>query len=150
MKSNTVVLDLVCGMEVNSDDISLNYQGKNYAFCSNQCLERFQSNPHLFIGYPGSEAPKHAGKEVLKKRTLKLTGTLPQEIADKVIDCIESMMGIHHVEINGDCVDITYDLLQATESQIEAAIAETAPCSAMNGRKGCDGHLFITWKKRRP
>ena len=125
MKSNTVVLDLVCGMEVNSDDISLNYQGKNYAFCSNQCLERFQSNPHLFIGYPGSEAPKHAGKEVLKKRTLKLTGTLPQEIADKVIDCIESMMGIHHVEINGDCVDITYDLLQATESQIEAAIAET-------------------------
>lgn len=124
MKSNTVVLDLVCGMEVNSDDISLDYQGKNYAFCSNQCLERFQSNPHLFIGYPGSEAPKHAGKEVLKKRTLKLTGSLPQEITDKVIDCIESMMGIHNVKINGDCVDITYDLLQATESQIEAAIAE--------------------------
>jgi YHS domain-containing protein len=124
MNSNTVVQDIVCGMEINSDDISLDYQGRHYAFCSNQCLERFQSNPHLYLGYPDSEAPKHAGMEVIKKRTLKLDEPLPQEIADKVIDYIEAMMGIQYVEIDGDCIEITYDLLQATEAQIEAAITE--------------------------
>ena len=125
MSNNTIVLkDIVCGMEVNSDDISLDYQGCHYAFCSNQCLERFQLNPHLYIGYPGSEAPKHAGVEVLKKRTLKLAEPLPQEVADQVIDYIKSMMGIHYVKINGDCIEITYDLLQATESQIEQTISE--------------------------
>lgn len=124
MSSNTTVVDLVCGMEVNSDDISVDYQGSHYAFCSEQCLERFQSNPHLYIGYPGSEAPKHAGMEVIKTRTLKLAEPLPQEITSKVIDYIESMMGIQNVEVDGDRIDITYDLLQATESQIEAAIAE--------------------------
>lgn len=125
MNSNTnVPTDVVCGMEVSSDDISLDYQGEHYVFCSNQCLERFQSNPHLYIGYPGSEAPKHAGKEVLKRRTLKLSEPVPQEIADKIIDHIEAMMGIHYVEISGDRIDITYDLLQATEAQIEAAIAD--------------------------
>lgn len=120
----TVIKDPVCGMTINSDDLSLDYQGRHYVFCSNQCLERFQSSPHLYVGYPGSEAPKHAGSEVMKKRSLKLAELLPQEIADKVIDYIESMMGIHYVEINGDRVDITYDLLQATEAQIEQTIAE--------------------------
>jgi len=109
-------------MEVNSDDICLDYQGKHYVFCSNQCLERFQSNPHLYIGYPGSEAPKHAGKEIIKTRTLKLAEPLPQEVADRVVDYLKNMMGTHYVEINEDRIDITYDFLQATESQIEAAI----------------------------
>jgi len=111
-------------MEVNSDDISVDYQGSHYAFCSDQCLERFQSNPHLYIGYPGSEAPRRAGTEVIKTRTLKLAEPLPQEIADKVIDYIEAMMGIQYVEIDDDSINITYDLLQATESQIEQTIAE--------------------------
>ena len=125
MNSHTTVFkDVVCGMHVNSDDISLDYQGIHYAFCSNQCLERFQSSPHLYIGYPGSEAPKHAGKEVLKKRKLKLAAPLSQEVADKVVEYLESMMGIQHIEINGNCIEIIYDLLQATESQIEKKIID--------------------------
>jgi len=125
MNSNiTALTDLVCYMEVTSDDICLDYQSKHYVFCSNQCLERFQSNPHLYIGYPGSEAPKHAGKEIIKTRTLKLAEPLPREVADKVIDYIESMMGTHYVEINEDRIDITYDFLQATKYQIEAAVTE--------------------------
>jgi YHS domain-containing protein len=125
MNNNTAVLkDIVCDMEVNSDDISLDYQGCHYAFCSKQCLERFQLNPHLYIGYPGSEAPKHAGIEVLKKRKLKLAEPFPQEVADQFIEYIEAMMGIHSIEINGNCITIVYDLLQATESQIEKKITD--------------------------
>jgi YHS domain-containing protein len=111
-------------MEVNSDDISLDYQGIHYVFCSSQCLERFQLNPHLYIGYPGSEAPKHAGMEVLKKRRLKLAEPFPQEVADQFIEYVEAMMGIHYIEINGNYIEITYDLLQATESQIEQVISD--------------------------
>lgn len=116
--------DVVCGMEVNSDDVSLDYQGCHYAFCSSQCLERFRSNPHLYIGYPGSEAPKHAGIEVLKKRTLKLAEPFPQDVAVQFIEYIEAMMGIHSIEINENCIIIVYDLLQATESQIEKKITD--------------------------
>lgn len=124
MNSNTILIDPVCSMEVNSEDISLDYQGSHYTFCSDQCLERFQLNPHLYIGYPGSEAPKHAGMVVLKKRRLKLAEPFPQEVADQFIEYIEAMMGIHYIEINGNYVEITYDLLQATESQIEQVISD--------------------------
>lgn len=124
MNSNTILIDPVCSMEVNSEDISLDYQGSHYNFCSDQCLERFQLNPHLYIGYPGSEAPKHAGMVVLKKRRLKLAEPFPQEVADQFIEYIEAMMGIHYIEINGNYVEITYDLLQATESQIEQVISD--------------------------
>lgn len=124
MNTNTILTDLVCGMAVNSDDISLDYLGSHYVFCSNQCLERFQLNPHLYIGYPGSEAPKHAGMKVLKKRKLKLAEPLPQEVNDLFIECLEAMMGIHYIEINANRIDITYDLLQVTESQIEETITD--------------------------
>ncbi len=124
MNSNILLTDQVCGMDVNSDDISMDYMGSHYAFCSDQCLQRFQDNPHLYIGYPGSEAPKHAGMEVIKTRTLKLAEPLPRELADKVFDYIEAMMGIQYVEVHDDCIEITYDLLQVTESQLEQTISE--------------------------
>ena len=121
---NMVLKDVVCGMEVKTDDISLEYQSRQYVFCSNQCLERFQPNPRLYIGFTGVEAPGHAGVEVLKKRTLKLSEPLPPEISDQFIECIEAMMGIHDIEINGNRITIVYDLLQATESQIEQTISD--------------------------
>jgi YHS domain-containing protein len=121
---STIQKDVVCGMNVNADAISLNYQGCHYVFCSDQCLERFLLNPHLYIGYPGNEAPKHAGVVVLKKRRLKLAEPFPQEVADQFIEYIEAMMGINTIEINGNCIEITYDLLQVTELQIEKKITE--------------------------
>lgn len=120
---NKVRKDVVCGMEVKADDISLDYQERHYVFCSNQCLERFQLNPHLYIGYPGNEAPRHTGVKVLKKRTLKLAEPLTPQVADQVVECIEAMMGIRNIEITGDRITIVYDLLQATESQIEQTIS---------------------------
>ena len=64
------------------------------------------------------------GMELIKTRTLKLAEPLPQELADKIIEYIEAMMGIQFVEVDGDRIDITYDLLQATEEQIEQTIAQ--------------------------
>ena len=125
MKTNSLVKkDVVCGMDITADDIYLDYQGIHYVFCSDQCLERFQLNPHLYVGYPGSEAPKHAGVIVLKKRKLKLAEPFPQDVCDQFIDYIEDMMGIYSIEINGNCIEISYDLLQATELQIEKKITE--------------------------
>ena len=121
----TIFKDVVCRMDVVNDDISLEYQGRHYVFCSNQCLERFQSNPHLYVGYPGIEAPAHAGVEVLKMRTLELAEPLPPAIRDRFVECIEAMMGIHDIEVDGNHITIVYDLLQATAAQIEQTIAET-------------------------
>jgi len=124
MNSNTTLTDRVCGMEINSDDIAFDYLGTHYAFCSQQCRERFQANPHLYIGFPGSEAPRQAGVEIIKTRTLKLAEPLSRDLADRVIDTLSAMMGIQHVEASDDRIEISYDLLQATEEQIEAAIEE--------------------------
>jgi len=124
MNSNTILKDLVCGMDVSTDDISMDHLGIHYAFCSDQCLQRFQDNPHLYIGFPGSEAPKHAGMEVIKSRIIKLSDPLSSEQVDKVTEYIEAMMGIQFVEVHEDCIEITYDLLQVTESQIEQTISE--------------------------
>lgn len=125
MKDKNIVLkDVVCGMEVKADDIFFDYQSRHYYFCSIQCLERFQLNPHLYIGYPGNEAPRHAGVEVLKKRTLKLAEPLTPQAVDQVVECIEAMMGIRNIEINENRITIVYDLLQATESQIEQTISD--------------------------
>lgn len=133
MNSNTTVLkDLVCGMEVKTDDICMDYQGIHYVFCSEQCLERFQANPHLYIGYPGSMAPKQEGKEVLKQRTLKLSESLPPELASRVTDHIRAMMGIKDIVFNGDQIKVTYDLLQATEEQIEQEIANSGGVIGQN------------------
>lgn len=115
--------DVVCGMEVEIYEISIEHQGRHYVFCSKQCLERFCSNPHLYIGFPGVEAPAHAGVEVLKKRTLKLAEAMPLENQDQFVECIETMMGIHEIEDNR--ITIVYDLLQATESQIEQTIVSS-------------------------
>lgn len=115
----------VCDMDVNAEDISLDYKGAYYAFCSEQCMERFQANPHLYIGYPGSKAPKQEGKEILKKRTLKLSDPLSPELAEAVIDHVRAMMGVKEIIVDGGRIKITYDLLQATEEQIESEIANS-------------------------
>jgi len=45
------VTDPVCGMEVDPRDAagSCTYQGRQYCFCNESCLERFQANPQGFL-----------------------------------------------------------------------------------------------------
>ncbi len=117
------VRDPVCDMEVDPHRLSIDYLGMHFAFCSEQCKQRFLRNPHLYIGAAGHKAPRQEGREVLKRRRLRLAEPLSPALAQRVTDSIRSMMGIRRVEVDGDRIDITYDLLEATEAQIEEAIA---------------------------
>lgn len=121
---NALVKDPVCGMEVDARQMDTVYQGIHYAFCSTQCQERFVANPHLYIGHPGHAAPKQEGREVLKWRSLKLDLPLSGEQAETLEATLMAMMGMQSVRMEGDRLDITYDLLQATEQQIEARLVE--------------------------
>lgn len=48
--------DPVCGMAVAEDgeDVSLEYEGRVYLFCSEHCLREFERHPE---DYAGREAP---------------------------------------------------------------------------------------------
>lgn len=119
-----LVKDPVCGMQVDSRQHVTEYLETHYAFCSPQCQERFLANPHLYIGLPGQKAPKQKGDEVLKQRRLHLSEILTSNRAEKLIEALQTMMGIKSVSVKGDNIVITYDLLQATAEQIELKMAE--------------------------
>ncbi|MEO8332547.1 MAG: YHS domain-containing protein [Gallionella sp.] len=119
-----LIKDVVCGMPVDADKNQLTYLGVSYSFCSKQCQERFLANPHLYIGMPGQKAPKQEGLSVIKQRRLRLAQPLTHSQAKMLSDALQAMMGIQSVSVEGDCVEITYDLLQATAEQIEEKLAE--------------------------
>lgn len=117
--------DPVCGMRVDPRELSIEYLGMHFAFCSTQCKERFLANPHLYTGRPGRRAPAQEGRAVLKHRRLKLDEPLPDDLAQRAVTGVKSLMGIRHIEIEGDTIDLRYDLLQVTEAGIESALKET-------------------------
>ena len=45
------MIDPVCGMEVTPEDAagSYQYQGQQFYFCNESCLEQFQANPEAFL-----------------------------------------------------------------------------------------------------
>ena len=116
--------DVVCGMQVDAGNNLHTYLGVSYSFCSKQCQERFQDNPHLYIGMPGQKAPKQQGLSVIKQRRLRLAQPLSPSQAKMLSDALQAMMGIQSISVEGDCVVIAYDLLQATVEQIEEKLAE--------------------------
>lgn len=118
------VKDPVCKMLVAPDQNAINYLGIDFAFCSQQCKDRFLANPHLYIGVPGEPAPKQEGQEVLKRRRLRLETALSDADAQQVTEQLLAMMGVHSVAIAADELTITYDLLQATAAQIEATLQQ--------------------------
>lgn len=121
-------IDPVCGVEVNAHQNETVYLGIHYAFCSQQCRDRFVAHPHLYVGLPGRKAPKQEGMEVLKRRRLHLDPALSSEQALLLSDALATMTGVKQVFAEGDKVEITYDLLQVTAEQIEAKIAEICLC----------------------
>jgi len=116
--------DPVCGMTVSRDSFALDYLGIHYAFCSQQCQDRFRANPHLYVGVPGEKAPKQQGVEVIKRRRFQLEQPLTDTEAASLAEALGAMMGIRHTEVSGNMVTITYDLLQATAEQIAARMGE--------------------------
>jgi len=116
--------DPVCGMRVDAEALQATHEGIKFAFCSEQCRQRFLANPHLYIGVPGEKAPRQKGAEVIKRRRFRLDGPLSGADATLLKEGLEAMMGIKEVQVVEDTVAITYDLLQATAEQIEARIGE--------------------------
>jgi len=112
-------------MMVDKDSYALEYQQREYAFCSLQCRQRFESNPHLYVGRPGHPAPAQHGHEILKKRKLKLSEPLSDQHCDLIKLELNNMMGIRAVDFESDCLFISYDLMQVTVKQIEMAIENT-------------------------
>jgi len=121
---NEKVKDPVCHMWVTPDQYAINYQGMDFAFCSQQCKDRFLANPHLYIGIPGERAPKQQGQEVLKRRRLRLDQPLSASAAQQVSEQLGAMMGVYAVDIDANELTITYDLLQATAAQIETTMQQ--------------------------
>jgi len=121
---NDRMRDPVCGMQVDQDSFAIEYMEIHYAFCSQQCLDRFKATPHLYIGVPGEKAPKQQGMEEIKRRRFRLQPALTDAQASTLIQELKGMMGIKHIAITEDTVSITYDLLQATAEQIEVRIGQ--------------------------
>jgi len=114
----------VCLMETDDTSLSYDYQDIKFTFCSEQCQERFIANPNLYVGQVGKPAAKHYMKNIIKQRTLHLDKTIPDDIAKVISQTLMTMMGIKNIEIKGNKIDITYDLLEATTKQIENRIEQ--------------------------
>lgn len=118
------VKDPVCGMQVSVDSLDIKYLGMHFAFCSQQCQDRFNTNPHLYIGVPGVKAPAQKGEEIIKRRSFRLE----QQLADAEVEILKeelgAMMGIRKIEFVADVIAITYDMMQATAEQIEIRIGQ--------------------------
>lgn len=124
MEKPGFVRDPVCGMQVDPHQYAIQYLEIPYAFCSRQCLERFRDHPHLYIGQPGIKAPRQEGREVLKKRSLRLATPLTGQQAVALAEALTTLPGIRRVEVEGERLYLIYDLLQSTAEQIEEKLAE--------------------------
>lgn len=125
--------DPVCKMWVEDDLFQKDHFGMHFVFCSAQCLERFDANPHLYIGYPGEQAPVQQGQTSMKQRRLRFSEMPNTVIAAHILACLRAMMGVDSVTIEGNQLRIRYDLFQATARQIENVI-EGAGGSLSQGR----------------
>lgn len=116
------IKDPVCGMEVPADQFALTFREMHFAFCSEQCRERFLRHPGLYVGRPGWRPVRVQGRAVNKRRRIRLERALSSQQAATVRPRLEAMMGVGRVLIRGAEVEIAYDLLQVTEEQIEARL----------------------------
>lgn len=120
---NEIIKDPVCHMAVSAASFATEYAGIPYAFCSAQCKERFLANPHLYVGFPGHKAPAQQGKKVIKQRRMVLSVPLEAKQAELVKHALLAMMGIDEICIEGDKIEIQYDLMQVTVEQISNKLA---------------------------
>ncbi len=116
------VRDPVCGMLVDPEERQVEYQHMRFAFCSEQCRERFLANPGLYVGMPGVKAPKQAHQVVLKTRRIPLESPLPPHLRARLEGELLAMMGVEWVRISDRLLEVRYDLLQATARQIEEVV----------------------------
>lgn len=118
-----IVEDYVCHMQVPSTSFPTEYAGSHYAFCSEQCRERFLANPRVYVGYPGKKAPGQEGRQIIKRHRLTLSAPLDAVQAEQVKQALCEMMGVNEVQADKNKIEVEYDLMQATLEQISAKLA---------------------------
>ncbi|BCO32122.1 hypothetical protein TspCOW1_22250 [Thiohalobacter sp. COW1] len=116
------IRDVVCGMWVSPVSYPLEFRGMHFAFCSEECRERFQDNPGLFIGNPGEPAAKHSDEAWRKSRRIHLGKPLDQHQAEQVINRLNGLMSVTARRPKTDVLEVDYDLMQITARQIEGAL----------------------------
>ena len=122
----------VCLMVTDTAAIEYLYQGLNLKFCSEQCMQRFVANPELYIGGVRKPSVKYRIKNIKKHRVIYLKRNITDNVANRICQTLNTMMGIHCINIHNNKVEITYDLLQATLQQIETQIELVEPCLSLN------------------
>jgi YHS domain-containing protein len=117
--------DPVCQMKVRTRLYGTEYGGRHYAFCSAQCKQRFLAHPHLYIGFPGRDAPAQEGKQVIKRRNLLLSAPLDAAQSEQVRRALLEMAGVLEVAVEGNKIEVQYDLIRVTAEQIADKLALT-------------------------
>lgn len=112
----------VCHMNVEKGSFFLEYEGLSYAFCSEQCQERFVANPHLYVGRAGQPALKQQGHEIIRQHVLRLREPLSEDQQARLTRELQMLMGLKSVRIENTRIRLRYDLLQVTAEQIEKKI----------------------------
>lgn len=55
--------DVVCNMQIDEEeaevsDLTCEYQGRTFYFCSEECKDQFEENPQQFVGPPPGNQPQ--------------------------------------------------------------------------------------------
>ena len=115
---NETVEDPVCHKQVSSTSFATIYAGIHYAFCSDQCKDRFLAHPHVYVGCYGQEAPSQQRKVVIKRHRISLSEPLDAGRMEQVKGALLEMPGVQEVCIDGNRIEIQYDLIQVALDQI--------------------------------
>lgn len=114
----------VCKMLTDEMSLGYEYQKVHFSFCSEQCRQRFIANPNLYFGQPGKPSVGYQNKSIIKQRVLYLDKVIPDDVVNTISESLMTMMGIKDVQVTGNKINISYDLLEATIEQIEAHIEQ--------------------------
>ncbi len=109
----------VCGMKADAGVSSVEYLKMYFHFCSAQCREMFVAHPNLYSSKVGKEREK-----IIKQRTMRLAEPIGEVAAELLSSYLMELMGVKDVQIKGNQVSITYDLMEITEKKIEQVFLE--------------------------
>jgi len=110
-------------MAVATPEFETEFLAITYRFCSRQCQERFLQHPKLYRGDPRhGKSAKQKGHAVLKRHQIVLAEPLSPELNSRLERAITDLMGIRELSFSDNAVWVTYDLLEVSLADIEAAI----------------------------
>lgn len=104
----------MCGMRAEAEVSSVAYHKLVFHFCSEQCRETFEATPQLYAsGVIEKRTP------LLKTRKLRLAKQCDADEVKVLETYLLEMMGVTDAHIQGDYLQISYDMLQVTLVRIE-------------------------------